>query len=71
MKVLRGHDTVGMGMVLEFLIPGVENAEESDLDRAVLGRGRFRATSPRWPGTTGHRSRVCSAARAVKVAAAM
>jgi hypothetical protein len=26
-----GHDTVGMGMVLEFLIPGVENAEEPDL----------------------------------------
>ncbi len=36
-KSSGGHDTVGMGMVLEFLIPGVENAEEPDLSAEQQG----------------------------------
>src|SRR5512142_911730 len=33
----RGNDTVDMGMKLEFLVPGVEHAEEADL-RSEMGR---------------------------------
>jgi len=32
-----GNDTVGMGMKLEFLIPGVEHAEEADLGSEMGG----------------------------------
>jgi len=36
-KSARGNDTVDMGMQLEFLVPGVEHAEEADL-RSEMGR---------------------------------
>jgi hypothetical protein len=32
-----GHHTVGMGVMFEFLIPGVEHAEEADLGAEMLG----------------------------------
>ncbi len=36
------HDTVDVGMMLELLIPGVEDAEEADLGAEMLGvRGNF------------------------------
>ena len=67
-----GNHAMNVRMMLQFLVPGVEDAEEPDL-RAETFRiaGDLEAASRRWPGITGHRSRVCSAAPAAKVAAAM
>ena len=39
-----GNDTVDMGMKLEFLVPGMEHAEEADLGPEM---GGVRATSSR------------------------
>ena len=32
-----GHHTMGMGVMFEFLIPGVEHTEEADLGAEMLG----------------------------------
>jgi hypothetical protein len=32
-----GHHTMGMGMMFEFLIPGVEHTEEADLGAEMFG----------------------------------
>jgi hypothetical protein len=32
-----GHDTVGMGVMFEFLIPGVKHTEEADLGSEMFG----------------------------------
>jgi hypothetical protein len=32
-----GHHTMGMGMMLEFLIPGVKHTEEADFGAEMLG----------------------------------
>ena len=33
----RGHHTMGMGMMFEFLIPGVEHAKEADFGAEMFG----------------------------------
>jgi hypothetical protein len=35
-----GNDTMGMGMKLEFLIPGMEHAEEADVSAEMGGVAR-------------------------------
>jgi hypothetical protein len=36
-KAAGGNDTMDMGMKLDFLVPGVEHAEEADLGAEMLG----------------------------------
>jgi len=65
------NNTVNVRMMLEFLVPGVEDAEESDLRAEALGiAGDLQQRLGRWPEIAGHRSRVCSAEPAAKDAAA-
>ena len=47
-----GDDAMDMGMKLEFLVPGVEHAEEADFGAEMAGiAARLPAAFRRWPGS--------------------
>jgi hypothetical protein len=66
-----GDNTVDMGMKLEFLVPGVEHAEEADLGPEMSGVCEpLPVAFLRWREAANHRSVFCSAGPAKLVVVA-
>ena len=69
-ETASGHDVMHMGMMLEVLSPGMQDAEEADICSEVPGSRATSSSVAHWCGRADRRAAACSGARARRTRAA-